>query len=295
MFNPKRILNGLRNPMVVVRKLNRLYYTRFNMYPYNVDGVDVLEEDWDNLIILDACRYDAYAETTDLEGQLESRISRGAKTSEFIRANFTDKRLYDTVYVSANGWYSYLKDEMNSELHKFVLLDEDLNGDEEMGSFHPEIVTEHAKRAVDEYPHKRLIAHYVQPHQPYIGQKGREHFDFAESLPRLVEQTDAPAELIREAYYENLEYVLPYVRELVEYMNGRTVVTADHGEMLGERHNIVPVRDFGHHGGVYHRVLVEVPWHIIDTGPRREIVAEPPDEDIASDVEDNLQELGYVM
>lgn len=294
MFSPSRIANGLRNPLSVVRKLNRSYYTRFGTYPYNVDGIDVFGEDWDNLIILDACRYDAYAAATELDGRLESRISRGAQTSEFIRGNFTDKRRYDTVYVSANGWYSYLKDEINADLHKFVLLNQDSNKDEETGSFHPELVTEHAKRAVDEYPDKRLIVHYVQPHQPYIGPKGREYFDFAESLPQLVEQTDTPPELLWEVYYENLECVLPDVRELVEYMDGKTVVTADHGEMLGDRHTVVPMRDYGHHGGVYHPVLVTVPWHVVKTGPRRKIVAEEPEDDVSRDVEDNLRELGYV-
>src|SRR6056297_529711 len=53
-------------------------------------GTRVMDEDWDNLIILDACRYDMFAEQVDLDGELESRISLGSTSEEFLEQNFGD-------------------------------------------------------------------------------------------------------------------------------------------------------------------------------------------------------------
>ena len=41
-------------------------------------------------------------------------------------------------------------------------------------------------------------------------------------------------EAIREAYESNLRYVLSYVSKLVRHLKGIKVITADHGELLGE-------------------------------------------------------------
>ena len=63
-------------------------------------------------------------------------------------------------------------------------------------------------------------------------------------------------EKLRRAYEENLKLVLSYVNELVSYLRreGLVVITADHGELLGERGL------FGHPERVRVPELVEVPW-----------------------------------
>jgi len=53
---------------------------------------------------------------------------------------------------------------------------------------------------------------------------------------------------VRNAYRENLELVLNYVKQLVaEIPSGKIIITADHGEWLGE-------------DGRYGHALMEVPW-----------------------------------
>ena len=50
------------------------------------DGQYVVNEEWDNLIILDACRYDTFAgsyRTHGLRGWLEHRVSRVSETNSF--------------------------------------------------------------------------------------------------------------------------------------------------------------------------------------------------------------------
>lgn len=102
------------------------------------------------------------------------------------------------------------------------------------------------------------------------------------------------------AYRENLEAVLPAVERLLSELDGRTVVTADHGQLFGERLFSIPIRKYGHPPGLYPEELVKVPWHVFDEGPRREIVSEERPGKSSRDTEDEelarerLRDLGYV-
>jgi hypothetical protein len=132
-----------------------------------------------------------------------------------------------------------------------------------------------------------------------LGRTGRKLEQQSSSLLEVIDANDdltIPA--LRTAYRENLDIALAEVAELLPDLEGRTVVTADHGEMLGDRHRYVPMRDYGHHPGIYNDPTVKVPWQIVDTGERRTIRAEPPDEEMVAAVdheaiEEQLQHLGY--
>jgi hypothetical protein len=43
-----------------------------------------MEEDWDNLIILDACRYDYFKRQHDFEGSVDRIVSPGKMSWEFM-------------------------------------------------------------------------------------------------------------------------------------------------------------------------------------------------------------------
>jgi hypothetical protein len=63
--------------------------------------------DWDNLILLDACRYDTFEElATDLPGELKKTESKAPATDPFLRANFSGKKRCETVYVTVNHRYT---------------------------------------------------------------------------------------------------------------------------------------------------------------------------------------------
>lgn len=47
-------------------------------------------------------------------------------------------------------------------------------------------------------------------------------------------------------YVENLEYVLEHVEELLDAVPGKTVITSDHGNYVGERTSLIPIREYGH-------------------------------------------------
>jgi len=286
-----------------VREANKFCHTRGFRHDYNPRGDNVLDRDWDNLVILDACRYDYFAEEADLPGTTGSIESLGSATYRFIRATFTGRQLYDTVYVMDNGWYLQLRDEIDTDVHAHYNLHSgsyDVTwADEELGVVSPECITEYGKRAAEEYPDKRLIVHYLQPHHPFLGPTGQRLEQHSSSLLAVIDQNDGVTrETLREAYRENLSMVLDEVESLLPALDGRTVITADHGEMLGERHDFLPMRDYGHHPGIYNDPTVRVPWHVIEADERPRITAEPPAEREAVDseaLEQQLEQLGYTM
>ena len=198
-----------------------------------------------------------------------------------------------------NGIYDV--DPINVSFHKQIDVWQDHWHDEHR-TVMPEVVTEAAIDAAERYPDKRLIVHYLQPHAPYVGPTGierlpTEYLNFWEAF--RDGKFDVSLETAKQAYRENLELVLPHVSELLSEFEGRTVVTADHGELLGERDSPIPIRRFGHPSHTDLPALVEVPWFVSESGARRDIVAAPPeageeDADLDSEVVKNrLRDLGY--
>lgn len=116
----KRLRRALANPARIGLECNRLYHRRGHLRDYNPSGVDVFEEDWDALIVLDACRYDLFARRSTLSGTLETRRSRGSSTVEFLRGNVADRDLRDTVYVTANPQFHRYRDELDARFHEVV-------------------------------------------------------------------------------------------------------------------------------------------------------------------------------
>jgi hypothetical protein len=295
------------SPTLLVREANRLYHTRGYRRSFNPDGIDVMAEDWDTLVVLDACRYDLFAERADLPGTLHAKESRAAHTSEFILGNFHERDLTDTVYVTASPILQRgYPERYDPTFHAVVNVWQTEGWDEEHNSVHPETMVERALAAAERYPNKRLIVHFMQPHYPFIGSDttlDKQTVPDPEEITtdvwhELMRGSDEVApETVAEAYRSNFDLVVPYVRQLFEELSGKTVVTSDHGNMLGERSRPFPIREWGHPPGLYTPELVTVPWLEFESGPRRTVVADPPEEasDAATDemVRDRLRHLGY--
>ena len=308
MYSLSDLKRALKNPALIKREPNRLWHTNGRRLPYNTTGVDVFEEDWDTLIILDACRYDVFDRVVDLDGKLASRISRGSTSPEWVAGNFHNKTLHDTVYVSANIWYDRLEDDINADVYDFIgtntaEAEEELNPTAEsimQRGMHPKTITKLGLDAFKKYPNKRHIIHYMQPHQPYIGEFGDKHFEpTTNTISRFAEGgRPASVDTLRKAYKENLEMVLQYIPQVLDSRDDRTVISADHGEMLGDRLSPFPFRDFGHPEGIYCEELVKVPWFVVEDESRPNIVAETPTrrsyQPKEDQVEERLRKLGYL-
>lgn len=277
--------------------------------PSLAGGIDIMGEAWDNLIVLDACRADLFEEAAPVDDFDEYRrvSSRGSSTNEWIRKNFVEKEFGDTVYVTGNPNTSQLAPNAFHELVESWVTD----FDEEIGTVHAEPIIRDSLRALDRHPDKRLIAHFMQPHHPFItrpdvqfdGWSAEQNGDSAVAVNtdvemhpwKALEQGLVDEGPVREAYRENLEAVLDDVLSFAHELPGRTVITSDHGNAFGERARPVPLRVYGHPSNVRVEGLVRVPWAVID-GPRRDTVDEGAgsQSDAASvDVESRLQALGY--
>jgi len=297
-------------------------------------GTYVYDEPWDNLIILDACRYDTFKEQNRIEGKLESRISRGSATQEFLLENFSKHPKHttfrDVVYVTANPWVSWL---VRDKFYKIYPV-WDYGWDDDLRTVPPGIVVSEALEARKRHQDKRLIIHFMQPHFPPLvgrpeaetGQSGMRRavlagvdpFVFMEGVfsdggtnPELLDTNCegllAKGELVKKEvlhlYEENLRIVLSHVSGLTKMLPGTTVVSSDHGDLFGERLGILyPFRTYGHTWGLRLGALIRVPWLTI-VNPDNEVTrAEvekgyfPHDQEIEDDekIKDRLRKLGYV-
>jgi len=298
-YSLSEVTRGLRDPHLILREANSMFYRARGGDWFNSRGTGIFELDWDNLILLDACRYDVFRDVVDLPGELSSRYTRGSRTEEFVRANFTGERHHDTVYVSENGWYRKLSDDIDAEVYGSVLLTDD-----HFPTRHRK-TTETAKELAAEHPEKRMLVHYLPPHHPYYGPVADECFPDVETqfdaLFKRIRQgdLDISVEALRTMYVENLERIVPHVEELLDAFTGKTVVSADHGEFLGERSSPFPVREYGHLPTTYTEELTKVPWHVHTSGPRKTITAEQPDTESEEasesehDLDRQLRNLGY--
>ena len=286
--------------------MNRLYHRRGYSQECNSDGVQVFDCDWDNMIILDACRYDMFERRNSIDGRLESRISAGSSTVEFLHANVKGRDLSDTVYVTANPQLYRNQDDINPRFHDVIQVWQDSGWDEEERTVLPETTTKYAREAAEKYPDKRLLIHYIQPHYPFIS--ADTDFDKQNLHDTTNDNPDFWYEILTDklsidigslwnAYDQNLDRALDSVSDLLDDLPGKTVVTADHGNMLGERAFPIPVREWGHPNSVYTDELVKVPWLTVENGERKTITADEPvsDSEQVNDavVEERLKNLGY--
>lgn len=214
----------------------------------SVESIDkepesIFSYDWQNLIILDGCRYDTYV---DVVGEAEPRISKGSMSKDFVRKNFSDGDFSDIVYITANPYFYHEKfksltgrdveDTFHDVFHTYI---DGWNDDE--NTVLPEAVLADVKEAQRRYPEKRKIVHFMQPHHPFIGFELAEHGfgditedDVFVNEWDLAMRGELDHETVQDAYRSNLERVMPYAEKVADAVDGTTMLTADHGNLLGE-------------------------------------------------------------
>jgi hypothetical protein len=243
-------------------------------------GIKIAAEDWDNLIILDAYRYDYFKKYSRFEGNLRQEFSRGNRSGEFLRQNFSDEQLHDTVYITANPHATVLDEDTFYTIE--FLLD---RWDSEVGVVLPDDVTDAAINAEKKYPNKRLIVHYMQPHDPHLGETAKTyrertdlsteatHSSFPETrFPRLFTEGEISKEELEKAYVETIRIVEDSVEDLLSELTGKTIISSDHGENLGEER----------FGQIYLEHSIDtkecrfVPWLELPYEERKDVTEEEP-------------------
>ena len=288
-----------------------------------VRKISVMDERWDYLIVLDACRYDYFQKLYRdfFKGQLKKVVSQGCTTLAWCKKSFPG-RYDDVVYVSANPFInSKLEVEgFNGKNHFHKVIDVwDWGWSEELGTVHPQQVNDAVLICKEKYPGKRFLTHYLQPHEPYLAYKlstagfPRPKFSGPQGLQDPSEKTVRICKVLRwglklldklvralskgsgplggnpswrireilnlppanpmdsvrrkngkiglqQAYIQNLRVVLRYVANLVQNLSGIIIITADHGERLGEWGR------YSHWDGISDPFLLEIPWFRVEKG-----------------------------
>jgi hypothetical protein len=303
--NPDKLLRTVvGNPCKIVRRsIGAIHDDVLTTHAYyhrrarNRTGLDMMAEDWDNLLLLDACRYDLFESSNTIDGNLSAVISPGSATKEFYENMLSGRSFPETVYATANPNFH----SVDCRFHAVERLWEN-DWDDELRTVPPETVAKQTLAAFEKYPNKRFFVHFIQPHYPFIGETGRQiaHGTFkwggeiadARDEPSIwdrLQEGSVERDTVWRAYRENLELALPHVQRLVNELGGKSVVTSDHGNVFGKW------GEFGHPRPRFYDELVQVPWLEVSRGSRR-IIKQGTLEtghDTDESVSDRLAALGY--
>lgn len=257
----------------------------------------VLDRDWDVLLVLDACRYDTFLDASEdfnfPNNSVEKIYSVGTWTGRWMKETFVEDNYKDIVYISANPQTEKIKDKFYKHI---PLYDKKWHG--EYGTVLPEEVSKETIEQNALYPNKKIIAHYLQPHSPFIG----EHKLYTEENTwdwNLCEAREGSISMedFYTYYEENLKRVLTSIEKIIPYLTGKVAITSDHGYLFGEyvgkdgNYLIAHPKE-----GDNIPELVEVPWCAFNAGPVQE--GKPKfsigkDKYKKAEVKEKLKALGY--
>lgn len=262
----------------------------------------LLETDWDVLIILDACRWDVFHEVTGLG---EPVMVPNVNTPGWLHVNGRIIKREDLIYYTANPVVNRENERRKLRL-PVVSVWEYLWGchADDVPSVHPRAVNGAVLQdcfAHDRLLGKSVVIHYLQPHAPYIGQEplalGRWGRGWGRDVltmqmrrcmkpMRAIKSGHVTWEQLRAAYRANLELVWQAARDLIRVLPGQVIVTADHGEMLGENGR------FGHEGNWQNEeILHTVPWLEVTADVRESLYDDV--ENAHESMQAKLEALGY--
>lgn len=253
------------------------------------------QEEWDYLIVLDGCSYEYFERLNRIPGKLSCVISPATGTGMWAMRTWT--RHYDAVYISANphinssgyapvpnSGYMRIFDPSNFRRiidvwnNKLWLMPEKVN----------------SYTISNMYPH--MIIHYLQPHAPFIGDP-KLPLGGPESVRNWLAKNNLGVEYYRRGYESNLEIVLKAIKSLLPYLDGKVVITADHGYWDGSSGK------FCHEG--YGSYLQRVPWlEVFEEGRKKYDLSEAYEEEVKTnempisrekeEIRSRLRSLGYL-
>lgn len=289
-----------------------IWYTITSRWPI---GTHVYDEEWDLLVILDACRVDVLEEVAgeyDFIESVDTRWSVGSHSHEWLAQTFSQDHLEsirETTYVTGNGHThetfvggDYPPDETvpfcrpnwrvvdTEDFEQLDMLWETAHQDK-LG-VPPRPITDRTVEVARELDPDRLIAHYMQPHIPYIAKalaEDREPTETEVGGWKELEAGAADYDEVWELYEENLRLVLDEVELLLENIDAETVMmTADHGNAFGE------YTVYGHPEGMLLPCIKQVPWVSAEATDRG--THEPQTHATAdrTDIQTHLEDLGYL-
>ncbi len=184
----------------------------------------ILEKNWSDLIILDACRYDAfevvYRDFLE-KGELKKVKSAGNATPEWLEETFSNIYWDDVIYLSGNAWLSsgeMLGFQPENHFHRLV----DVGNADSSASCKAETMLSFWKIFDKEYPNYKKIIHFMQPHMPYYCIDDQE-VSWNANSPNWI------------SYMRTVWYVMKYASEIFEEKEN-SIITSDHGQLIRHKY-----------------------------------------------------------
>jgi hypothetical protein len=311
----EKIINGVKSPSKIPgffrRKKGEFGIRLRNRKTMSQKGQlqKLLSQDDFLLIIFDSCRLDSFKKMYSeyYSGDLQKVYTTNTFTKQYLRSYWSGN--HDVTYVAGGPVISDQNFELAdlsyrpSEHFSEVIPAWDMGYKKELGVTPPEAVTEVALDTTA----SRMIVHYFQPHAPYIGNERlrKNQYDSdgtsisnietrAESILDIYDEIKSGAVddcSLRAVYESNLERVMEAAKPLISRSSQRTVITSDHGELLGEDGRYL-------HGGEPHPILCELPWFEVtdivgDVTNINQKIEKGKKIDQKESVKQQLRDLGY--
>lgn len=233
----------------------------------------VLEKKRFLVVVLDACRPDSFKRwiAENKPSLLKNVInvkSEGMRTPPWFIRTFSGHH-FNATYVSANPYVNSagMTPSGKVAVRSFTrIVDAWKEWDDKENTCMPHTVN----KAVSFHFHEpRIIVHYLQPHQPYVGEKRIPERMYYKSSwngypkdpanPKILQVRDSrkldekEKIVVRQAYESNVDIVCSHAFRLInKRQKGAVVITSDHSEMMGE--------DGTWFHNISHPKLPIVPW-----------------------------------
>lgn len=336
MLTPGTLKRGIQNPRGAARYAKRKLIRKSmaarlaltSRYPI---GTNVLNREWDVLVVLDTCRVDALRETVHLlpdgtPDEVSGYLSLGSQTAEWLCQTFRSQRRSEIErlgYVAGNAWAGAVFDagERPEDCRWFDdislspfsvswnVVDRSAFGafvpawtldTSEFDIAHgssgshpsPRVVTDRTIALHRSGDLNRVIAHYIQPHFPY------EALAIAEGRSELHDYERSPIPHLRNGG-DREKVWNAYMADL------RRVLEEVAGLFENVDGTIAVTADhgeaFGEYGQAGHRPTMvhphvrRVPWFVGEATDRKTRDPKVPDaeDESSGSVEERLEVLGY--
>jgi len=237
-------------------------------------GRSIFAGDWDICIVLDSTRLDMLREQWPRDDAVGAVWSRGSITTEWLANTFRRSlaaTLDDTAYVSASPhshtvfrdreWLTNAEGVSVRYPEPPVVSPADFAGFHEVWRTHaseadavpPETMLDATLEAAERYD--RVVAHWLQPHEPFIG--GGEYFGGGPTETNVwqaLQDGSVDEATVWAAYRSNLHRALAAVDMLLDSIDAEVLITSDHGNAFG-RFGV-----YGHPFAWPEPVVRRVPW-----------------------------------
>lgn len=235
------------------------------------------------LIILDACRYDYFERVYSeyFQGKLSKTDNGGIGfTATWFAEMFPDE--YDALCINPQPVHTFQGGPDYDERMHFGLVPSmrEYEWDDATATVRPEAVLNVAQEYTsDELPGRlaqlgyvedadktqaviqRGVIRFLQPHPPFkqLVELTNARANRDRQVKTAITAGDVTKAEVQDAYLDNLRWVLEVAHDWINGLDGTVVVTADHGEMLGENGMWFHSGELAQYDEMRH-----VPWLVVE-------------------------------